>query len=117
MKKVTTVNEYIARFPRNVQAILRKVRGIVKKAAPKAEEGIMYGMVGYKLSKKPLVYFGGWKNHLGFYATPTGHAKFKKDLAKYANAKGSVTFPFAEKIPYVLIGKMVKFRVKQNLVQ
>lgn len=112
-----TVDAYIKKFPKEVQAILKKVRITVKKAAPKAEESIAYGMVGYKLNKRPLVYFGGWKNHIGFYATPSGHTKFEKELSKYQGAKGSVKFPLSEPMPYTLIAKVVKHRVKVNLAR
>jgi len=109
-----TVDEYIKQFPKETQAILKKIRMIIKKSAPKVEEGLAYGMAGYKLNKKPLVYFAAWKEHVGFYATPSGHTKFKKELSKYQGAKGSVKFPLSAPIPYPLIEKIVKYRVKEN---
>ena len=72
-------------------------------------------MPGYYLNKKPLVYFAGYKNHIGFYATPTGHEKFEKELSKFKQGKGSVQFPLNQAIPYDLIKEIVKFR-KENLV-
>ena len=111
--KKDTPESYIKRFPPKTQAVLKKVRAVVKKSAPKAEEGIMYGIIGYKQNGKPLVYFGGWKSHIGFYATPTGNAAFKKELTPYKGAKGSVQFPL-DKVPYPLIRKMVLFRVKES---
>lgn len=108
-----TVDEYIQNSPKEVQSILKKVRSIIKKNAPKAEESISYMMPAYKLHKKPLVYFGAMKTHLGFYATPTGNTAFAKKLKKYVVGKGSIQFPYDEPIPYDLIAEMVKFRVKE----
>lgn len=113
-KKPTTVDEYIASFPKETQLILEQVRVCIKKAAPNAEEGIAYGMPAYKLNG-PLVYFAGYKEHIGFYATPSGHDSFQKELSKYKMGKGSVQFPIEENIPLTLITKMVKYRVKENL--
>jgi uncharacterized protein YdhG (YjbR/CyaY superfamily) len=112
--KPKTVDEYIASFPKETQVILEQVRACIVKAAPKAEEIISYGMPGYKLNG-PLVYFAGYKGHIGFYATPSGHEAFDKELSKYKMGKGSVQFPIDEKIPLSLITKIVKFRVKENL--
>ena len=71
-------------------------------------------MPAYKINGKPLVYFAGFKNHIGFYATPTGHAEFADELAKYKQGKGSVQFPLDKPIPYSLIKRIVLFRVKEN---
>ena len=112
MKDVET---YIAQFPDEVQKILEKIRKIILSEVPEAEEKISYAMPGYYLNKKPLVYFAGYKNHIGFYATPTGHEKFEKELSKFKQGKGSVQFPLKQEIPYDLIKEIVKFR-KENLV-
>ncbi|MGB5025120.1 MAG: DUF1801 domain-containing protein [Saprospiraceae bacterium] len=108
-----TVDEYIASFPKSTQEILKKIRKTVKTKASGAIEVINYGMPAYKLNGKPLVYFGGYKNHIGFYATPSGHASFQKELANYKQGKGSVQFPLDQIIPYDLIGQMVEFRVEE----
>jgi uncharacterized protein YdhG (YjbR/CyaY superfamily) len=108
-----SVDTYISRFPEPIRRRLEKMRATIVKAAPKAEEAMSYGLVGYKLGK-PLVYFGGFKKHVGFYAVPTGHEAFKKELSVYKNAKGSVQFPHDQPIPFALITKMVKFRVQEN---
>ncbi len=113
-KLAASVEEYIAASPEEVQQLLKQVRKTVKAAAPKAEEGIFYAMPGYKYLGKPLVYFAGYTNHIGFYATPTGHHAFKKELAKYKQGKGSVQFPIDKPLPLKLITQIVKFRVKQN---
>lgn len=107
------IEQYIAGFPKDTQKALTQVRTTIRKAAPEAEEFIAYGMPAYKLNGKPLVYFAGYKNHIGFYATPTGHSTFAKELSKYKQGKGSVQFPLNEPIPLDLIARIVKFRVKE----
>jgi uncharacterized protein YdhG (YjbR/CyaY superfamily) len=106
-------DEYIATFPKEVQTILKQVRATIKKAAPKAEETISYGMPAFMLNG-PLVYFAGYKNHVGFYALPSGHENFKKELSVYKQGRGSVQFPIDEPMPLSLISKIVKFRIKEN---
>lgn len=113
-KIAADVDGYIAAFPDEVQQLLNQVRKSVKKNAPKAEESVSYGMPAYKYLGRPLVYFAGYEKHIGFYATPTGHDAFKKELAKYKQGKGSVQFPVTEKLPMPLIEKIVKFRVAEN---
>lgn len=108
------VEKYILQFPEEVQWILRNIRSIIKKNAPEAEGLISYGIPGYKLNKKPLVYFAALKNHIGFYATPSGHTEFKEELSPYKQGKGSVQFPNKEPFPYELIEKIVKFRIEEN---
>lgn len=108
------IDEYINQFPKEIQAKLNKIRKIILDNAPQSEEIMSYGMPGYKLNKKPLVYFAAFKNHIGFYATPSGHSKFQEELSKYKQGKGSVQFPNNEPIPYELIERIVKFRVIEN---
>ena len=109
-----TADIYIKHFPAEVQEILARIRTIIFEEAPEAEEKISYAMPGYFLNNKPLVYIAGYKNHIGLYATPTGHEKFKKELSPYKQGKGSVQFPLDSEIPYDLIRRIVKFR-KQEL--
>jgi len=113
-KAPSNIDEYIAGFPDEIQLILDRVRSSIKKAAPDAEESIGYGMPAYKSHGKPLVYFAAFKNHIGFYATPTGHAEFARELSKYKQGKGSVQFPIDQPIPYELIARIVEFRVFEN---
>lgn len=107
------VDRYIAAFPKEAQTAMEQVRTTIRKAAPEAEELISYKMPAYKYHGM-LVYFAGYKNHIGFYATPTGHAAFQKELSKYKEGKGSVQFPLDEPMPLALIAKIVKFRIKEN---
>lgn len=109
------VDNYIATFPKETQILLQKIRAIIKEAVPDAIESISYGMPGYKLNKKPLVYFAGYEKHIGFYATPSGHMEFKAELSKYKQGKGSVQFPLDQPIPFNLIKRMVTFRAKENI--
>ncbi len=108
------VTEYIKTFPENIQYILKQIRNIIIKNAPNAIESMSYGMPTYKTFGKPLVYFAGYKNHIGFYATPTGHAEFSTALSKYKQGKGSIQFPLDQPIPLDLIQRIVEFRVKEN---
>jgi uncharacterized protein YdhG (YjbR/CyaY superfamily) len=108
------IDEYIAGFPLDIREILENIRSTIKKAAPDAEESISYQMPTFTL-KGNLVHFAAFKNHIGFYPTPTGTEKFQKELSIYKGAKGSVRFPLDEPIPFALISKMVKFRAKENL--
>ncbi|MXN92409.1 hypothetical protein GR160_14365 [Flavobacterium sp. Sd200] len=109
-----TANQYIASFPENVQQMLQQLREAILQTAPNATEGISYAMPAYKLNGKPLVYFAGYKSHIGFYATPTGHEAFAPELAQYKQGKGSVQFPVNEPLPLDLIKRIVLFRVKEN---
>src|SRR5690606_35123873 len=113
-EKPKDIDEYIAGFPEEIKAVLRQIRATVKQAAPEAQESISYGMPAYKLNGKPLVYFAGYKNHIGFYATPTGHSEFAEELSKYKQGKGSVQFPLDEAMPLELITKIVRFRATEN---
>ena len=112
--KIKTVDEYIKVFPMGKQTLLTNIRTAIREVAPHAEEGISYGMPAYKLGGKPLVYFAAFDKHIGFYATPTGHSAFKKELSIYKQGKGSVQFPLGETLPIELIKKIVKFRVQEN---
>ncbi|MCB8927563.1 MAG: DUF1801 domain-containing protein [Ardenticatenaceae bacterium] len=116
MEKPTTIDEYIAAFPADVQDILQKVRETIKTAAPQATEAISYGMPTFKLAGN-LVHFGAFKTHLGFYPIPSGLEQFKEELAQYKGGKGSVQFPFDQPMPYALITKIVEFRVTENLAK
>jgi uncharacterized protein YdhG (YjbR/CyaY superfamily) len=114
---IETVDNYIKTFPENVQILLKQIRATIKENAPEAEESIGYQMPAYKTNGKPLVYFAGFKNHIGFYATPTGHAQFEKELSKYKQGKGSVQFPLDKPIPLALIARIVIFRVEENSIK
>lgn len=109
-KKYNSIDEYIADFPENVAIILNKIRECIQQSAPNAEETISYNMPAFK-QKKILVYFAGFKKHIGFYALPSGNKAFQQEISKYKTGKGSIQFPLNEEIPYDLIKKIVAFRV------
>lgn len=109
-----TVDLYIAGFPKEVQKSLERLRATIIKAAPAAEETISYQMPAYKFNGM-LVYFAGYKNHIGFYPGASGIKAFTKEIAGYKNAKGSVQFPIDKPLPLDLVSKIVKFRVKENI--
>ena len=113
-EKFTTMDAYIASFPKEIQGILKHVRQTIRKAAPGATEAISYQIPTFKLNGSNLVHFAAWKDHIGFYATPSGNAAFEKELARYKVAKGSIQFPLDEPIPYDLVAKIAKFRVKET---
>ncbi len=111
--KPENIDLYIETFPENVQEILQKLRKVIKKISPNSEETISYGMPAFKYNGKPLVYFGGYKNHIGFYALPSGNEAFQKELLNYKTGKGSIQFSLEKDIPWELIEDIVKFRVKE----
>ena len=108
------IDEYIAGYADDVQKILQKIRMIIRKEAPEAVETIGYQMPTFKLQGN-LVHFAAFKNHIGFYPTPTGTEKFRKELSPYQGGKGSIRFLLDEPMPYDLIRDIVKFRVRENL--
>jgi uncharacterized protein YdhG (YjbR/CyaY superfamily) len=110
-----TIDEYIETFPKDVQSTLRKLRQTIRKAAPGAVEAINYQMPTFKLNGRNLVHFAAYKNHIGFYPTPSGILAFEKELSPYRAAKGSVQFPIDEPVPYDLVKRIVAVRVKENL--
>jgi uncharacterized protein YdhG (YjbR/CyaY superfamily) len=112
--KFNDIDNYIASFPKNTQKLLDQLRKTIRKAAPEAEEVISYQMPAFRLHKI-LVYFAGYKNHIGFYPGASGIEAFKKELTDYKGGKGSVQFPLDKPLPLGLIAKIVKFRVNENM--
>jgi len=113
-KKPSTVDEYVSTFPKDVQDILENLRQTIKESAPKAQEVIRYGIPTFTLNGN-LVHFAAFKNHIGFYPTPSAITAFKKELSGYKQAKGSVQFPMDKPIPCGLVKKIVRYRVRENL--
>jgi uncharacterized protein YdhG (YjbR/CyaY superfamily) len=108
-----SVDGYISSFPQEVKILLNELRKTIRAAAPEAEEVISYNMPAYKL-KGILVYFAGYKNHVGFYPTASGIANFRKEIENYKWSKGAIQFPINEKLPLHLIERIVKFRLLQD---
>ncbi len=110
-----TVDDYINSFDPRVNEILCHIRSIVLANVPEVVENMSYGMPAYKTYGRPLIYFAGFKNHIGLYATPSGHEHFKPELSKYKQGKGSVQFPLDQDIPFELISRIVMFRCRENI--
>lgn len=108
------IDEYIAAFPPDIQALLEQIRATISKVVPTAEEAIKYAIPTFMLNGRNLVHFAAFKNHIGFYPTPTGIESFKKELSKYKQGKGSVQFPLDEPMPLALITKIVRFNMARN---
>ena len=113
-KKPSNIDEYIGTFPDDVQEILEKIRVTIQKAAPDAKEKISYSMPAFE-QNGIVVYFAAFKNHIGFYAMPSGNEAFQQELSTYKKGKGSIQFPINKPMPLDLITKIVNFRVKENL--
>ena len=109
-----SIDQYIAGFPKQVAAVLQKMRRTIQEAAPDAVEGISYQMPTFKLDGRNLVHFAAFKNHIGFYPIPSGIEAFQEELAPYKHGKGSVQFPLGEAVPLDLVRRIVLYRVKEN---
>jgi uncharacterized protein YdhG (YjbR/CyaY superfamily) len=108
-----SIDSYIAGFPSKVQSILKKIRSTVRKAAPDAKEKISYRMPAF-FQDGVLIYFAGFKNHIGVFPPVRGDAKLMKDLAPYRGPKGNLKFPLDEPMPYDLIRRIVMSRLKER---
>jgi uncharacterized protein YdhG (YjbR/CyaY superfamily) len=109
-----TIDDYIAAFSPDVQSILKKIRLTIRKAAPQAKEKISYEMPAFALDGD-LIYFAAFKKHIGIYPPVRGDEKLNKELARYRGEKGNLKFPLDEPIPYGLLSRVVKFRLKEQL--
>jgi uncharacterized protein YdhG (YjbR/CyaY superfamily) len=112
--EAANIDAYIAEFPKDIQKKLSDMRAVIRKAAPEAGEAIKYSMPTFTLHGN-LVHFAAFKNHIGFYPAPRGIEAFKKELSRYEGSKGTIKFPLDSPLPLALIGRIVKFRVKDNL--
>ena len=109
-----TIDEFVASFPKNVRNLLEELRGVIEESAPGAEETISYGIPTFDLNGKHLVHFSAYKSHVGFYPTSSGIRAFKKELFPFKTSKGTVQFPLDKPIPFDLVKRIVKFRVKET---
>jgi uncharacterized protein YdhG (YjbR/CyaY superfamily) len=114
--KATSIDEYIAAYPAEVQARLEQIRATIRKAAPQARERISYAIPTFSQCGN-VVHFAAYEHHIGFYPGPSAVKHFRKELAAYESAKGSVQFPLNRPMPLGLIGKIARFRVKENLAK
>ncbi len=109
-----TIDEYIALFPEDIQALLQTMRATIRAAAPDAEERISYAMPAFALHGN-LVYFAAAKHHIGLYPTSSGIAAFQDEVSAYEGSKGAVRFPIGQPLPLDLITRIVRYRVAENL--
>ncbi len=116
LKVPKSINEYIECYPEEVQSLLNGLRKTILKSAPGAEETIKYSIPTFTLNGN-LVHFGAYKNHIGFYPAPSGISAFRKELSPFKVSKGAIQFPYNKKLPLSLISRIVKFRVKENLLK
>lgn len=112
--KPANTDQYIARYPEDVQTILNQIRAAIKKAAPGAEEAISYGIPAFQYKGYYLIYFAGYKNHVSVYPATRENEAFKELLSNYKGGKGTVQFPIDKPLPLTLITRIVKFRMKEN---
>ncbi|MEO7310347.1 MAG: DUF1801 domain-containing protein [Chitinophagaceae bacterium] len=111
---INNVGEYIIGFPEATQLLLEQLRMTIRDAVPEAEELISYQMPAYR-HQGMLVYFAGYKKHIGFYPGASGIENFKKDIGGYKTSKGAIQFPLDQPLPLKLVIQIVKFRLKENL--
>jgi uncharacterized protein YdhG (YjbR/CyaY superfamily) len=116
-KKVENIDDYISDFPGETQKYLNEMRELIRKLAPDSVESISYAIPTFSLNGKYLVYFAGFKNHIGLYPTPVGMEAFKEELLNYKTGKGSVQFPLNKPLPIALITKIVKYQIEQNEIK
>jgi len=114
-KGFMSVDEYMASLPKETQKVLKKVRAAIKAAAPGARQKISYQIGAFELNGKNLVHFAGWKNHVSMYPVPSGSAAFNRQIAQYADGKGTLKFPLDKPLPLKLISQVVKYRIADNL--
>lgn len=113
--KPNNIDDYIANFPQETQEVLQQMRATIHKVAPGVEEKISYGMPTFNLNKHYLVYFAGYKNHVGLYPAPIGVDEFKEDMKPYKTGKGSIQFPLDRPMPWNLISRIIEYRIDENL--
>lgn len=113
-RRFNNVNEYFAAFPTATKALLKEMRDTIKDVAPQAEQVISYNMPAFKWNGI-LVWYAAYKQHIGFYPTPSAIKAFERELVGYKTSKGGIQFPIDKPIPTALVKKIVRFRIKQNL--
>lgn len=108
---MNSVDTYLSTFEGEILNRMKEVRALIFSILPEVDESVSYGMPAYKLNGKPLIYFAGYKNHFGLYATPNGHEAFKYEFAAFKQGKGSVQFPNNADLPIDLIEKVIRYRI------
>jgi len=114
MRAFADIDEYITTFPPEIQEKLRGIRAVIRRAAPDAEEAIRYGMPTFRLGGSNLVHFAAFRDHLGFFPTPSGVEKFRKELSSYRTSKGTIQFPLDKPVPNDLVERIARFRAEET---
>jgi uncharacterized protein YdhG (YjbR/CyaY superfamily) len=109
-----TIDEYIASFPPDIQEKLQRIRAVIRTAAPDAEEAIRYGIPTFRLNGSNLVHFAAFKDHISFFPTSSGVAKFQRELSSYKLSKGTIQLPLSEPVPYDLVERITRFRIEET---
>ncbi len=114
MKAYKTIDEYIVSFPPDIQEKLQRIRAVIRNAAPDAEEAIRYGIPTFRLNGSNLVHFAAFKDHLSFFPTSSGVAKFQRELSSYKLSRGTIQLPLSEPVPYDLVERITRFRIEET---
>lgn len=114
MSKPETIKAYLESIPSEAIESVNKIRQIIQKAAPKAEEGLSYGIGGFQQNGKYFIYYSGYRKHTAIYPAPRGHEDFEEELSNYKGGKGTVQFPLDKPLPAALIKRIVLFRLREN---
>lgn len=113
--KPKTIDEYLARVKPEQRVLLEKLRQTIHAVAPGAEDYIGYGLAGFKLNGRPLIYFGAWEHHCALYAaSPAVQKKFQKELKGFEASKGTIKFTLEKPLPVALVKKLIKARIAEN---
>jgi uncharacterized protein YdhG (YjbR/CyaY superfamily) len=112
--QVSTIDEYIASFPPDVQEKLQSIRTVIRRVVPDAEEAIRYGIPTFRLDGSNLVHFAAFKDHLSFFPTSSGVAKFQEELSSFTISRGTIQFPLNRPVPYDLVDRITRFRVEET---
>lgn len=115
MNPTKEIDNYIAGFPVHIQIKLEELRAVIRNAAPDSQEVISYKMPAFK-QNKILVYFAGYRNHIGFYPTASPIVVFKNELLDFKTSKGAIQFPVDKPLPVQLITKIVQYRIEEDLI-
>ena len=113
--KEKPIDNYISRFPKETQKLLNKMKRTIKESSLDSVETIGYGIPTFKLKENNLMHFAAFKNHIGFFPTPSAIVAFKKELSEYKTTKGAIQFPLDKPIPFDLVRKIVQYRVREIL--
>lgn len=115
MVKAESVDEYIARFPHEVQEVLQTVRETIRAALPHdAGERISYAIPAFTVDGKVVAFYAGWKKHISLYPVPTGTEAFQRRIAPYVTGRGTASFSLSTPMPLKLITEITRARLRDH---